>query len=368
MAVESRQLSVASTETPARRTLCHVNLARGFRGGERQTELLVRALAGSGWAQRVVARAGEPLAARLRGLSRVEVRECSGTLGAVRAIGRPDLIHVHEGRSLRSAWLNSLLTGVPYLMTRRVQTGPRRHPFNRMLYRRSAGIVALSRAIRASIQQLDPSLSCVIIPSASSRLPSDGTVERALLDSWGGDFVVGHVAALVASAKGQMQIVEVARALSGSRPDMRFVLVGGGPDEALLRDATRDLPNVILTGQVEDVGNYLAAFDVFLLPSRHEGLGSILLDALEFGLPIVATRVGGIPEIVEDGGNGILIEYGDLEGMKTALLRLAADPQLRLRISRANLEKAKAFSPERMAQSYLTLYEQMTSGASSDGM
>lgn len=368
MAVGSRQLTVASTETSARRLLCHLNLARGFRGGERQTELLVRALAGSGWAQRVVARAGEPLAARLRELSNVEVRECSGALAAVRVIGRPDLIHVHEGRSLRSAWLNGMVTGAPYLVTRRVQTGPRRHPFNRMLYRRAAGIVALSKAVRASIQQLDPSLSCVLIPSASSRLKADGTVERALRDSWGGDFVVGHVAALVASAKGQAQIVEIARALSDARPDMRFVLVGGGPDEDRLRDATQDLPHVILTGQVEDVGNYLAAFDVFLLPSRHEGLGSILLDALEFGLPIVATRVGGIPEVVEDGSNGILIEYGDLAGMKAALLRLATNPELRLRIRRANLEKAKLFSPERMAQSYLTIYEQITSGATSDGM
>lgn len=328
----------------------------------------MRALGESGWAQRVVARAGEPLAARLRGLSDIEVRECPGTLGAACTIGRPDLIHVHEGRSLRSAWLNGIFTGAPYVVTRRVQKGPRAHPFNRMLYRRAAGIVTLSRAIRSSIQQLDPALPCVVIPSASSGLQADHTAARALRQKWGGDFIVGHVGALIAAQKGQMQIVEVARALSGSHPGMRFVLVGCGPDEALLREATRDLANVILAGQVTDVGTYLAAFDAFLFPSRFEGLGSILLDALEFGLPIVATRVGGIPEVVEDGSNGILIEDGDLEGMKAALSLLASDPGLCLRLSKTNLEKAEGYSPEQMARSYLAVYEQIAFDGITNGL
>ena len=74
--------------------------------------------------------------------------------------------------------------------------------------------------------------------------------------------------------------------------------MGEGRDFELFKKLTASLDNITLVGQVENLGSYLKALDVFLFPSRHEGLGSILLDALDFGLPIIATDVGGIPEII----------------------------------------------------------------------
>ncbi len=137
---------------------------------------------------------------------------------------------------------------------------------------------------------------------------------------------------------------------------MRFVLVGGGPDEARLREASGRLPSLILEEQTDRVADYLGAFDVFFFPSRHEGLGSILLDALDFGLPVVATRVGGIPEVIEDGVNGMLVSVDDTGGMKDALEALATDRELRTRLGAAGREKARSFTREKMADRYAELY------------
>jgi glycosyltransferase involved in cell wall biosynthesis len=136
-------------------------------------------------------------------------------------------------------------------------------------------------------------------------------------------------------------------------------MVGSGRDEAMLKGMAEGLPNVFFTGQVDNVGDYMAALDVFIYPSRHEGLGSTLLDALEFGLPIVATHVGGIPEIVEDGSNGFLCEVDDIGAMVDAVLALSRDPDLTGRIAAVNRTKAERFSPGRMTDRYADLYQRL---------
>ena len=158
------------------------------------------------------------------------------------------------------------------------------------------------------------------------------------------------------SHKGQRQIIAVARELARSAPDVSFLLVGAGRDEAALREEARDLPNLHFAGEVGDVGNYLAAFDIFLYPSRHEGLGSVLLDAMTFGLPMVATAVGGIPEIVQHGVNGLLCDVDDIAGLAAALLTLRADADLRRRMAAANRERAGKFSPAAMTERYIEVY------------
>lgn len=337
--------------------LTHLNLARGFRGGERQTELLIRGLAALGWPQRLVARRGEPMTTRCADVPSLEIREAgAGVAGAVLALRGSGLVHSHEGRGVQAAWLNRLLRGTPYLITRRVQKGPTPSAFNRRVYGSAAAIVAISDAIRSALARLDGRNPVTVIPSASSGLPIQlGNVER-LRASFGGTFVAGHVGALDDSHKGQLQLIELARRWKSAHPEVRFVLVGSGRDEIQLRNVAAGLDNLIFTGEVANVGDYLAAFDLFLYPSRHEGLGSILLDALETGLPVVATAVGGIPEIIRDGDNGILVRPDDASALEAAVEAFRSDEQLRVRVARANRLRAREFSPATMTGRYDRLY------------
>lgn len=342
--------------------IVHLNLARGFRGGERQTELLLRELAAAGWPQVLVARRGEPLLARCAGLPGVECRAVAGRLGALSALRDADLVHVHEGRSVQLGWLNRRLRGTPWLVTRRVQQGPRHTRINRLMYREAAARVALSRAIAAALRALDPALDAEIIPSARSGLAVDREVANRLRAGFGGAFVAGHVGALVDAHKGQMLIVELAHRVRERCPDAVFVLVGSGADEARLRAAAAGLDNLRFAGQVDNVGDYLAAFDLFLYPSRHEGLGSILLDAMAAGLPVLASDAGGIPEVIADGANGLLFPAGDAQALEAAFLRLYQDHALREAISLRNRAAAAGHGPGLMAQRYTQLYRRLLDG------
>jgi glycosyltransferase involved in cell wall biosynthesis len=342
---------------PDKKVICHISLARGFRGGERQTELLALGLSRLGWEQVLIARRGGELAARCRGVDGLTIRESSSsvTRAATRTSGCA-LVHIHQGRSLRAGFIANLIARKPYIVTRRVQKSPRSTGLNRLIYRRAKKIVVVSRSIGQVLTRLDPGLEYQVIADASAGLPSSAEAAAEIRKRFGGTVLVGHVGSLDDSHKGQQQIIDVARAFLSRHPDVTFVLVGSGRDEAELRAQAADLSNLAFAGEVGNVGDYLRAFDLLLYPSRHEGLGSTILDAFEFGLPVVATRVGGIPEILDDAENGFLVEVNDIEGIVSALEKLISDPDLARRIQANNREKAHAYSADAMSEKYVNIY------------
>ena len=336
-------------------TIAHVNVARGYRGGERQTELLIRGLEDSGVEQVLVARRGAPLASRLA--DAVEVRSVSGsTLSVAHATRGADLVHVHEGRSVYGAYLRALLSGTPYVITRRVNNPIRQHGFARRAYRRAACVAAVAPQVAEVVRAYDPAIRVEVVHSSSSGLPVDDARAREIRATFPGKVIVGHVGALDNDQKGQTYIIAVARDLEASHPDLQFMLVGGGDDEAMLKAAARGLGNVAFTGFVDNVGDYLAAFDMFVLPSNREGIGSVLLDAMDRALPVIASRVGGVPDIVHDGENGILIDAGRVDQLRAAILALRADPQRRRALGERGREFAKGFTARAMARKYLKIY------------
>ncbi len=339
------------------KTICHVNLARGFRGGERQTELLIRALAERGVPQRFVGRRTAPLIERLADVAGLELRACANNaLAAARCARGADLVHAHEARAAHAGYLLRRFGGAPYLITRRVDNRPKPARFSRAVFRGAARVVALSNAVRDVMQAYEPRLGCVLIPSASSGLVPREECVRELRARYSGKLLVGHVGELHHDHKGQGVLIEAARGLARTHPELHFLLLGEGRDEARLRAAAGDLANLEFVGRIEAVGDYLAAFDAFVFPSLREGLGSILLDAMEFGLPIVAARAGGIPDIVHDGENGLLVAPGSAVELGRALGRLAEDRALRERLGARGAELAVQYTPDAMAKRYLALY------------
>ena len=337
-------------------TVAHVNVARGYRGGERQTELLLRALPAESLRLVLVARRGEPLAQRLRDAP-VEIRAVSGSpWSVVRATAGADLVHVHEGRSVYSAYLRSLLSATPYIITRRVNNPIRDHWLGHKVYGRAACVAAVATEVAEVVRAYDPAVRVEVIHSSSSGLAVDAARAAEIRAKHSAGFLVGQVGALDNAQKGQEYTLRVASELQRSHPDVRFLLVGGGDDEAQLKQAAAGLKNVTFTGFVDNVGDYLEALDVFILPSNREGIGSILLDAMDRCLPVVASRVGGVPDIVRGGRNGILIDRADTDQLREAILTLKASPELRRRLGEEGRRFAKTFTADAMARKYLALY------------
>jgi glycosyltransferase involved in cell wall biosynthesis len=337
--------------------IVHVNTARGFRGGERQTELLIRGLASRNVQQALVARRGGPLAERIHGLG-IEVREVPGGIWSVaRATHDASLIHVHEGRSVYAAFLRSLLSGTPYVITRRVNNPIRDHWFAHKAYARAACVAAVAPQVAEIVRSYDAAISVRVVHSGSSGLVVDPRRTATIRADFPGKLIVGHVGALDNAQKGQEYIIAVARELERSHPDVHFMLVGGGEDESELKAAAAGLSNLTFVGFVNNVGDFLAAFDIFILPSNREGIGSILLDAMEQGLPVIASCVGGVPDIVHHDHNGLLIEPASPEQLRDAILALRADEARRRTYGERGRVFAKDFTAEVMWRKYLALYE-----------
>jgi len=337
-------------------TIAHVNVARGYRGGERQTELLIRGLADRKVRQVLVARRGGELARRFGDVD-VEVREVrGGFLSVARATRDASLVQVHEGRSVYGAYLRKLLSATPYVVTRRVNNPIRDHGFARSAYRSAAVVVGVAPEVAAIVKAYDSAIDVAVIHSASSGFVVDASRRREIRDTYPGKFLVGHVGALDNAQKGQEHIIAAAKALEASHPDIQFLLIGGGDDEAMLKAMAEGLSNVHFTGHVNNVGDYLAALDVFILPSNREGIGSILLDAMEQQLPVIASRVGGVPDIVHDGENGLLIDPARPDQLREAILALRESPGRRQALGARGKEVVKAFTAEVMVQKYLDLY------------
>src|SRR5882672_9645064 len=203
--------------------VAHVNVARGYRGGERQTELLIRALQGSGVGQILVARRDAPLTSRLRDAD-VEVRMVSGgPLGVARAVKGSDLVHVHEGRSVYGAYLHSLLSGTPYVITRRVNNPIREHWLAHRVYRRASCVAAVAPQVADVVRAYDPAIRVEVVHSSSSGLRVDARRAASIRNSFPGKLVIGHIGALDNDQKGQIYIIQAARALEGPYPDLHFV-------------------------------------------------------------------------------------------------------------------------------------------------
>ncbi len=344
----------------AGRTICHINLASGYRGGERQAELLIRELARRGLRQRLVARTGSALTDRCRDVARLDVVEARGRpFGAAFAARNVAVLHAHEGHAFYAAAMASRMSGAPYVLTRRVPNPQRPSPLRSAAYRRAGRLCGVSEAVADNIRVLYPDLDVTVVPDAHAALQPSREDIDAVRGQFPGKRLIGHVGALDDAHKGQRTILKAAARAAVERPDWQFVLCGNGRDEAALRAEAKSLDNVTFTGFLEDVAPYLASFDVFVFPSNFEALGSSLLDAMYLGLPIVASRTGGIPEFVEDGTNGILIEPGDGDALFAGVESLLDRPALRDAVVQANRAKAACYDAAAMADRYAAIYTEL---------
>ena len=359
----------------------HVDTERGWRGGERQALWLAQELARRGHTSVIAARVGEPLAGRASAVG-VPVADCSPVteldpLAAwrLRRLIRAwqiDVVHAHTAHAIAVAAFATSGMRVPLVVSRRVDFALRNNAGTRWKYGRASVIVAISRAVAGVLERSGISAEQIrVIPDGVDVARVVTPASRDVLSSLGVP-ASAPLVVQVAQLVGHKDPVNFVRAIARARslvPALHALLVGDGP---LRGEVEREvhalgLDDVVhIAGYRQDADALLAAADVACLSSREEGMGSVLLDALAFGLPIAATRAGGIPEVIVDGECGVLADAKNPTALGDAIARLLTDNALNARV-RANARgRAAEFSVERMTDRTLAVYEEVVSGTGRD--
>ncbi len=144
------------------------------------------------------------------------------------------------------------------------------------------------------------------------------------------------------------------------KPNTRHIIIGAGEEEKNLQSLIQNLAlqsHIFLIGAVDEASQYLRAFDLFVLSSRSEALGYVIVEAAIAGVPIIATRVGGVPEIVEHERSALLVPQGDIEALAYACTKLRGDETARKFLSAGALEQAKNFTFAETLTKTIALYE-----------
>ncbi|HEU4724047.1 MAG TPA: glycosyltransferase, partial [Candidatus Eisenbacteria bacterium] len=282
---------------------------------------------------------------------------------------RPDLVHWHAARAhALGAIAAQFAPGPARVLSRRVDFPVRRSPGSRLLWSLPVdAIAAISEGVRDALVRSGVAADRIrVVPSGIDLSPFDVPADRDELRAKFGietKTVLAFQAAALAPHKSQTDLLKAAARLrdAGER-DIQVWIAGDGPLRADLereRDALALGTTVRFLGFREDVNDLLRAADLFVVSSCLEGMGTATLDAMASGLPVVATRVGGIPEIVADGETGILVPARDPAALAGAMRRLAADPALRARFGEAGRARAREFSADRTEERTRAMYDEI---------
>ena len=289
---------------------------------------------------------------------------------------RPDVVHSRNWASL-DAVVAARLAGAPIVVhgehgreiTDPEGRNPRRNRVRRLLAPLVTRFVAVSEDLhRWLVDRVGIAAGRVVTirngVDAARFAPEARPAARGALGVSPDTVVLGTVGRLD-PVKDHVGLVDAFARVAGECPAAILVLVGDGPCRSAVeaRIAGHGVGDrVRLLGQRLDVPALLAGFDAFALPSRAEGMSNTILEAMAAGVPVVATRVGGSPEMVEDGVTGSLVPPGDPGRLAAALGRYAGDPHLRAIHGKAGRERVLAeFDLPRMAERYLHLYRELTS-------
>ena len=354
--------------------ILHINSAHTWRGGEQQTLWLCQGLLRRGHKIFLACQPGSDLHQKgeatgiavcpvvMRGEWDIwAVRELIGLIRQHSV----EIVHFHTAHAHALGLLAAQLAKVPIrVLTRRVDFHIHRHPLNRWKYGSGlTAIIAISEGIRDVLIQdgLAPERVTTVYSGIDlQRIENvgNGSYVRDEFDISEDTLLIGIVGAL-APHKDHRNFLEAAAIVKQSVPDVRFLIVGDGELRAELEwvSTTQGLSaDVIFTGFREDVLEITKTMDIFVLSSYLEGMGTVILDAMALGRPVVATKVGGIPEIVQHEKNGLLVPARNPGKLAEAILKLVNNPSLRAQMGAQGREQVKRYTLERTVEGAEAVY------------
>jgi glycosyltransferase involved in cell wall biosynthesis len=353
----------------------HIDTARTWRGGQYQVLLTVQGLRALGHRAVLVAHPEGELFRRMSeghdliGLAPRNELDLAAAWRLWRIVRqlRPDVVHAHDPHAVSVAAL-ALSFGTPsprplFVAARRVDFNLQGNSFSRWKYRQLDGFIAASGAIRAIL--LKDGIEEARVVTVHEGIDLDRVLSAPPINIHAEFWlpthapIVGNVAALVPH-KGQRYLIDAASVVLRDVPDARFIILGEGELHPQLQHQIHERrldKHVILAGFRPDVMSFHRSFDLFVMSSVTEGLGTSLLDAMAASKAIVATTAGGIPEVVASGETGLLVPPRDAHALAAGIVQLLKNDVLRREMGRRAFERVQSrFSAARMVDETLRVY------------
>lgn len=352
--------------------ILHIDTGRELRGGQWQILELTEALRKRGHRQAVATPHGSALERRACAaglyvfpLTSVSAWNLRGSFRLRQFIRRQsfDIIHAHDAAGQNVAWTASMGLPVRRVASRRVAFLSSR-TVHRLKYNFTChGVIAISRCVRnllveSGVRQHKISVIYDGVPvPATLATVAERKAIRARWQADDGSFVIGHLGAFT-SEKGQEIAIEALRIIASRFPGAMLLLAGEGPARAAMERAceTHGASNVHFLGYLDGWREFFSALDLFVMPSRSEGLGSAALLAMAYGLPVIASRAGGLPEIVDEGKTGWLVQPSSAAALAQAIAEAISDTERLGAMRRAAREKALRFTSDILAARTEELY------------
>jgi glycosyltransferase involved in cell wall biosynthesis len=266
------------------------------------------------------------------------------------------------------------LSGVPVIITSHHDTDVWMRPPHRFAERLTArwsdAVVTCSEAVRRyAIERhglpagrVRTLRNAIEVPGTLPGEPARAAIRREL-GAGPHDILIATLGRLDEPKKGLSAFLEAAAQVAAAEPRARFALVGEGPARAGLERRTRDLgleSRLLFAGERHDIFEVLSGVDLFVQPSLWEGFGLTVIEAMAAARPVVASRVGGVPEALRDGIDGFLVPPGDVRALAQAILRVARDPALGARLGAAGRARALAeFGLDRLVEATIRMYDEL---------
>lgn len=281
---------------------------------------------------------------------------------------RADIVHSHGNFAGTFGRLATILAGirqaVMHVHTSDINLSRRHILIEKFLSCFTCRIICVSRSVQnfiKNIESIPVGKTCVIYNGAARLSGQDGKpISRSIWGFSAQDCLVVSVGSLVEN-KGHRILIDAMRMLVPVNPTLRLLIVGDGPLRSELEEQVGRFKlseHIKFTGIVKDIHPVLALADIFVLPTRfREGLSMAVLEALQHGLPVISSLIGGIPEAVEHDCSGLLVPPGDARELKAAIAKLAADGNLRQVMGRTGQKLyEERFTVEKMLSQIESLY------------
>ncbi len=356
----------------------HIDSEKTWRGGQQQVAYLLEGVHARGYKTALVCQPSSALEAycktnqlpyypvKMKG----EMDILSGyKIAALCKKEQYNILHLHSAHAIATGlWTKLFYRSLKLIGVRRVDFHIRKNMFSRfkhstpMLNRLvciSKNIAQVAKQDNIPEEKLVTIHSGVDVHKYRDTIPAFDFKKRFRMPE--DHIIVGTVAA-IAGHKNYPNLLHAARTVINETDNVTFCAVGDGPDEKEVHKLAGELhlgDRFIFTGFQKDVGSFLKSFDIFVLASYKEGLGTSVLDAQAVGLPVIGCDAGGIPEMIENGMNGILVPSRDSEALAAAIMDLVRNKDKRDMLGHSAKQTVTRFSIEETVRKNIDLYQRI---------